>query len=170
MNETIEQYKQRIMSYSAGKNPLKVQAATAAKIEKLIKRVTPAKLRKRPAPGKWSVTEIVAHLSEAEIVISYRMRSILGEPGTPIAAYDQEKWAEAGNYAKRNPHTQVVVFRTLRAANLALLKSLKPEQWKHFGMHAERGEESIERIVQLMAGHDINHLLQIEAILATKRK
>ena len=46
----------------------------------------------------------------------------------------------------------------------------RPEQWKQFGIHAERGEESVERIVEMMAGHDINHLRQIEAILAVVTK
>jgi hypothetical protein len=46
----------------------------------------------------------------------------------------------------------------LREANLALLKSLQPEQWKHDGMHSERGQESIEQIVRMFAGHDIDHL------------
>ena len=170
MNETIEQYKQRIQSYAAGKVPLKVQAKTAEKIEKLIKRIPIAKLRKRPAPDKWSITEIIAYLEDAEIVTSYRIRRILGAPGTQIEAYDQEKWAEAENNAKRDPHAALAVFQTLRVANLALLKSLKPEQWKHFGMHAERGEESIERITEMIAGHDINHLIQIEAILGGGRK
>jgi hypothetical protein len=170
MNETIEQYKQRIQGYAAGKEPLKVQAKTAEKLEKLIKRVPNSKLRKRPAPEKWSVTEIITHLEDAEIVTSYRIRRILGAPGTPIEAYDQEKWAEAENNGKRDPHAALGVFRTLRAANLALLKSLKPEQWKHSGMHSERGEESIERITEMIAGHDINHLMQIEALLGRKRK
>ena len=98
------------------------------------------------------------------------MRRILGAPGTAIEAYDQEKWAEAENNAKRDPQAALGVFKALRAANLKLLKSLKPEQWKHFGMHAERGEESIERITQMIAGHDINHVIQIEAILGGQRK
>jgi hypothetical protein len=166
MNETIEQYKQRIQSYAAGKEPLKVQAKTAEKIEKLIKRIPKSKLRKRPAPDKWSITEIIAHLEDAEIVTSYRIRRILGAPGTQIEAYDQEKWAEAENNAKRDSDAALGVFKTLRTANLKLLKSLKPEQWNHFGIHSERGEESIERITEMIAGHDINHMLQIEAILA----
>ena len=170
MNETIEQYKLRIQGYAAGKEPLEVQAKTAEKIEKLIKRMPNAKLRKRPAPDKCSITEIIAHLEDAEIVTSYRIRRILGAPGTQIEAYDQEKWAEAENNAKHDPHAALAVFQNLRVANLALLKSLKPEQWKHFGMHAERGEESIERITEMIAGHDINHLIQIDAILGGQRK
>jgi DinB superfamily len=57
----------------------------------------------------------------------------------------------------------------LRDANLALYKSLTPQQWKHHGVHAERGEESIERIVLMMAGHDINHLEQVAGILGSKK-
>lgn len=56
----------------------------------------------------------------------------------------------------------------LREENLALLQSLEPEQWKHYGVHFERGQESIEHIVRMCAGHDINHLQQIEKILASK--
>ena len=63
----------------------------------------------------------------------------------------------------------ISIIRTLREANLALLKSLAPEQWKQYGLHAERGEESIERIARMMAGHDLNHLKQLEKILNSKK-
>jgi hypothetical protein len=165
MNETAQQYTQRILSHAQGKQPLTVQAATAKKLERLIKGVSAAKLRKRPAPDKWSVSEILAHLSETEIVGGFRMRMILGAPGTPIAAFDQDAWVVSGHYEKRDPRKSLELFRTVREANLALLKSLTPEQWKHYGMHAERGQETIERIVQMFAGHDLNHLAQIEKIL-----
>jgi hypothetical protein len=170
MPETFEQYKQRIMGFVAGKEPLKVQASTAKQIEKLIKGVPKGRLMKRPAPTKWSVGEILAHIADTEIVAGYRMRSVLGAPGTPIPAFDQDKWAEAENYATQDPRLSLEVYRTVREANLRLLKSLRPEQWKHFGIHSERGEESVERITQMMAGHDLNHLGQIVAILAPKKK
>ena len=50
-----------------------------------------------------------------------------------------------------------------------MLKTLTPEQWKQFGTHSERGQESIERIVQMVAGHDLNHIQQIEQIVAAKK-
>ncbi|HEY1469199.1 MAG TPA: DinB family protein [Candidatus Acidoferrum sp.] len=169
MKETVQEYVQRIQSKIAGQDPLKVQAATAKKLERLIKGATPAKLRKRPTPEKWSAAEILAHLADAEIVVSWRLRSILGAPGTPIQAYDQDAWEAAGNYAKRDPRKSLEQFRVLRDANLALYKNLTPQQWKHHGVHAERGEESIERVAQMMAGHDINHLEQVAGILASKK-
>ena len=85
--------------------------------------------------------------------------------GAPVAAFDQDSWATAGHYDKRDPRKSLEQFRVLREANLALLKSLKPEQWKHYGMHSERGQESIEKIAQMCAGHDLNHLQQVEKIL-----
>ena len=165
VNETPQQYTQRVLSHLAGKQPLAIQSATAKKLERLIRSVPRAKLRKRPAPDKWSVSEILAHLADAEIVAGFRMRLILGSPGAPIAAFDQDAWATSGHYDKRDPRKSLEQFGAFRDANLALLKSLTADQWKHYGIHSERGEESIEHIAKMFAGHDINHLQQIERIL-----
>jgi hypothetical protein len=169
MPETAQQYTQRIVAHAQGQDPIKVQSATPKKLARLIKGIPTAKLRKRPAPDKWSVAEILAHLADVEIVVGWRMRSILGSPGTPISAFDQDAWVIAGHYEKRDPKESIELQRTLREANLALLKSLSPDQWKHFGQHAERGQESIEHVVRMIAGHDINHISQIERILTPKK-
>jgi len=166
MSETPQQYIKRVTGYVAGQEPLKVQAQTAKKLERLIKGVSTAKLRKRPAPDKWSVSEILAHLADTEIVGGFRTRLILGSPGTPIAAFDQDAWVTSGHYDTRDPRKSLEQFRALRETNLALLKSLTPEQWKHYGMHSERGQESVEQITRMFAGHDLNHIQQIERILA----
>jgi hypothetical protein len=170
MSETAQQYIQRMLGNIVGQDGIKVQSSTAKKLDRLTKNVPSAKLHKRPAPDKWSVTEILAHLADAEIVLAWRLRSILGSPGTSIQAFDQDAWVAAGRYGQRDPRKCLEQFRVVREANLALLKSLSPDQWKHFGMHAERGQETIEHITRMMAGHDINHLRQIEGILAVPRR
>jgi hypothetical protein len=169
MTETPQEYTRRMLETAGGQDSRKVQAATPAKLERLIRGVPARKLRKRPAPGKWSVAEILAHLADGEIVVGWRMRQILGAPGITLQPFDQDVWAAAGHYDKREAHKSVAQFRAAREGNLALLKSLTPEQWKHFGMHAERGKESIEHIVRMHAGHDINHLKQVERILAATK-
>jgi uncharacterized damage-inducible protein DinB len=168
MTETADQYRKRMLSHLEGRDPLKLQAAAPAKLAKLLKGVSPARARKRPAPGKWSIAEIVAHIADTELVGGYRIRAILGQPGTQIIGFDQDAWVTALHYDKRDLRKSFEQYRGLREANLALLKSLTPEQWKHHGMHSERGEESVEMIVLMFAGHDINHLGQIERILAPK--
>jgi uncharacterized damage-inducible protein DinB len=169
MNETPQEYIQRILAQLEGKDSLKVQAATAAKLGRLIQRASAAKLHKRPAPGKWSAGEILAHLADCEIVTGWRVRQILGAPGTSLQAFDQDGWAAAGHYEKRDARKSLEQFRAAREGNLALLKTLTPEQWKHHGTHAERGVETIEHIVRIMAGHDLNHLGQVERIVAAKK-
>jgi DinB superfamily len=169
MKETVKEYVQRIQRKLGDQDPLKVQAATAKKLAKFIKGKSPAALRKRPAPDKWSAAEILAHLADVEIVQSWRMRSILGQPGIAIQAFDQDAWVLAGHYDQRDARSSLEQFCVLRKLNLALLNSLTPEQWKHHGVHSERGQESIERIVRMVAGHDVNHLEQIEALLARKK-
>ena len=169
MRETPEQYRKRMLSQLGGKDPLKLQAGAPKKIDRLLKGVPAAKLRKRPAPGKWSVAEIIAHVADTELVGGFRIRLILGAPGTPITPFDQDVWVTALHYANRDVRKSLEQFRALREANLALLKTLTREQWQLHGMHAERGRETVETIVAMFAGHDINHIQQIEAILAPKK-
>jgi hypothetical protein len=168
MNETAQQYIQRMTAHVEGKQPLAVLAATAKKLERLIKGMPTGKLRKRPAADKWLISEIMAHLADAEIVIGFRLRMVLGAPGTPITAYDQDSWVTSGHYKKRDPRKSLELFRVVRDANLALLKSLTPHQWKHYGMHSERGQETVEHIVRMTAGHDLNHLQQIGRTFSAK--
>jgi hypothetical protein len=167
--ETPQEYIKRILGHVEGQDAVKVQAATAKKLERLVKGVPASKLRKRPAADKWSVIEILAHLADTEIVGGFRMRLILGSPGTPIQAFDQDAWVVVGHYDKRDARKSIEQFRALREANLSLLKSLTPDQWKQHGIHSERGEETVAHIARMFAGHDLNHLLQIERIVAPRR-
>jgi hypothetical protein len=165
MPETFEQYRNRLLELSKGQNPLKLQAAAPQRLARLLKGVPRAKLRKRPAPGKWSIHEIMTHLADTEIVLGFRIRLVLGSPGTPIMGFDQDAWVENCHYDKRDTSTALEQFTALRKSNLALFKAVRPEQRNHSGMHSERGEENVETMISMMAGHDLNHIAQIERIL-----
>jgi hypothetical protein len=166
MQETAQQYTQRILGQIEGQDAIKVQRATAANLKKLVRGLTPRQLKWKPQPEKWSIAEIAAHLADVEIVIGWRMRSIIGASGTTIQPFDQDAWASAFQYSKREAKQSVDFFRVLRENNLAMLKALPPEAWDFYGMHLERGKETIAHVVRMMAGHDTNHLLQIEGIVA----
>jgi hypothetical protein len=165
MQETAEQYISRILGYVQGQDAIKVQRATTGKLKKLTARLTPSQLKWRPEPTKWSIAEIIAHLADTEIVASWRMRSVIGENGITIQPFDQDQWASAFNYRDRNAHRSLELFRMLRESNLAMLKEIAPEVWDNYGMHLERGKESIAHLARMFAGHDTNHILQIERIV-----
>lgn len=170
MQETPQQYTQRMLSHSAGKDPVRLQQAAPKKLAALTKRLSKKHLTRRPAPGKWSIAEILAHLADAELVIGWRMRLILGANGAPIQAFDQDVWAETFKYARRDPKTSLETFRVLRENNIRVLKSVPRSSWQNYGMHQERGQETVDHIVRMIAGHDLNHLQQVEKIAKESRK
>jgi len=169
MQETAQEYTQRLLGYTEGKQPLAIQRSTPAKLAALVKRLSRQQIAKRPAKDKWSVAEILAHLADTELVVSWRIRQTLTANGTPIQAYDQDAWAEAFKYGRRDPKVALNTFRTLRENNLALLKTVSKDLLENYGLHQERGKESVNRIVQMVAGHDVNHLQQIERIVKAAR-
>jgi len=167
MADSVE-YLQRLTLITKDKDPLAVQAETAPTIAALIHRVPDADLKRRSAPGKWSVVEIVAHLAEDELVTSWRYRQMLEHPGCSLAGFDQDKWAARGRYEEWSSQEALDMFRSLRTANLRMLRALKSEEWMRFGEHAERGRISVRDLAVHMAGHDLNHLAQIRALLANQ--
>jgi len=163
--ETVVEYTQRLLSYSEGSDPLLILGSTADKLAGLIKDQPREQLFRAPAPGKWSIAQIIAHLADAELAIAWRLRQILSTNAVPLQAYDQDSWAATFNYAERDPHESLSTFRALRAADVALLKSVPKSLWDNYGMHQERGKETIHHMANMTAGHDLNHLRQIEKIV-----
>lgn len=164
VSDEFKRYMQRMKSYVGRRDPMKMQAAMPAQLARAVRGLRRAQLTRRPRPRKWSIQEIVGHLADTEIVYGFRLRMMLAQPGAPIQAYDQDKWANNLGY-KRQPIGKLLEqIRVLRGANLRLVKSL-PRAWRNrYGMHSERGRESVARTLRLLAGHDVNHLNQIRAI------
>jgi hypothetical protein len=162
--EGAASYKARILGLQAGADFLALQATAPAKLAALVAGLSAEQLAHRPAPGKWSIQEIVAHLADDELVGGYRLRTILASPGAAVQAFDQDVWASTGRYDSRNVSASLELFRVLREANLALLDSIGADEWDMFGVHTERGVESVRDIAMYFAGHDINHFQQIAAI------
>src|SRR5262245_53444885 len=157
-------YKAKILGYQEGADFLALQAEAPQKLASLIEGLASEDLSRRPTPDKWSIQELVAHLADDELVGAYRIRMILSAPGTEIQAFDQDTWSRTGRYDRTDARLSLEMFRVLRESNLALLHALRPEEWDLFGIHAERGVESIRDIAMYYAGHDLNHFKQIEAI------
>jgi hypothetical protein len=168
MQETPQEYMKRVLGYSAGKDALSLQQAAPKKLAALLKGKNKKQLARRPAPDKWSVAEIVAHMADSEVAIAWRLRQILSRNGIPLQAYDQDAWATTFDYVHRDPKQSLEMFRILRESNIALLKSVPRKLWDNYGVHQERGNESVAHTVRLIAGHDLNHLQQVEKIVKAK--
>jgi hypothetical protein len=163
-------YGKRILSNVIGKDPMKVLARTPRRLRQLVKGLKKKQLRYQPAPGRWSIAHIINHLADAELAGAFRLRMMVSQSGSPILAYDQDAWANALGYDQADVEEKIKLFSTVRNSQLAIWQSLHDDDWERFGMHAERGKETVERFAQLHAGHDINHINQIEAIRGLFKK
>ena len=151
-------------SWLDGKDPLEVIRATPGRLEKSIEGSLSETLNRAPAAGKWSVRDILCHLADCEVVFAFRLRQALAEDHHVIQPFDQDRWA--ATYAHYEANAALAVFSTVRLWNLALISGLGPDSFAKTLNHPERGDMTFQVVVETMAGHDLNHLGQIEAILA----
>jgi hypothetical protein len=160
MNEDAQSYKSRLNSYVGDKDPIQVLSLTPELLQQIV-RECDAKEFHQSESGKWSRAQVLAHLVESEIVVAYRLRIIANDPGVHIQAYDQNQWIKNATYLFKNPQVAVESFQLLRKMNLAFISALPEEATNAYGIHAERGKESIHDLLRLIAGHDLNHLKQL---------
>jgi hypothetical protein len=163
--ETFQEYSARLLALSAGADPFEVLGSTPAAIGRLIGGRSAAELQRSPEPGRWSVAQIVSHFADSEIVFAYRIRMILASPGTAIQAYDQDAWSRAQRAESSDAHRSLALFTPIRESMLRLLRGLNAEELERYGIHAERGRETVRHLLALYAGHDRNNLAQIERLL-----
>jgi hypothetical protein len=143
--------------------PLRVLAATSRRLERISDEIGLEQANTAPASGKWSAREIICHLADCEMVFGFRLRQTFAENDHRIQPFDQEKWAL--NYFAYSLRDALTTFGAIRNWNLALLRSLSPEAQSKPVTHPERGAMTFRTIVETMAGHDLNHLEQLEAIV-----
>lgn len=144
------------------RTPLDVISETPRRVAQLVEKIGPDRLETPPAPGKWSVRDIISHLADGEMVFAFRLRQTLAEDHHVIQPFDQDLWAKS--YPSCDASLALAVLTALRAWNIALIRSVKPADLSKPVTHPERGTMTFQTIVETMAGHDRNHIQQIEAI------
>jgi DinB family protein len=157
-------YVSAILELLGDREPAAVLRDTASALPRAVEGLSPQQLRQPECPGKWSIGQILQHLADAEIVWAWRMRLILAQDRPQVIGYDQDLWAERLHYDEADPSEALELFAVLRRANQRLVERASPAELKRVGVHAERGEESLEYIRRLYAGHDLLHLRQIDRV------
>jgi uncharacterized damage-inducible protein DinB len=149
-------------SHIGDRAPLDVISETPGRLAQLVETIGPARLEVSPAPGKWSARDILSHLADAEIVFSFRLKQTLAEDHHVIQPFDQDLWAKS--YPSCDAKLAFAALSAVRAWNLALIRSVKAADLSKPVTHPERGTMTFQTIVETMAGHDRNHIKQMEAI------
>ncbi len=159
-------YVAAILDLLGSREPLSVARDTPAALRRAIDGLSPAALRTPERPGKWSIAHVLQHLADSDLVWGWRVRLILAQDRPPLTGYDQDLWAEHLHYEESDPFESLETFTVLRRGNLRLVERASPSDLKRVGVHVERGEESLEHLLRLYAGHDLLHLNQVARIRA----
>ena len=149
-------------SFLGGRDARAVVSETAARLTSHVERLGEDGLKRSTAPGKWSAGAILCHLADCEIAFGFRLRQALAEPHHIIQPFDQDAWAKP--YETLDPRMALDMFTAARRWNIALLGAIAPREFGKKLSHPERGEMTLATIVETMAGHDLNHLAQLERI------
>jgi uncharacterized damage-inducible protein DinB len=155
---------ERYVKALAGDDPIESQRKAPKRIKKLLRGLSEKELARRPAEGKWSIKEVIAHLADGEVILGSRLRFVAAMDRPPILGYDQDAFVERLGIERVKTSQLFDAFAAVRSANVGLMQRLADEAWQRIGMHSERGEESIETMIVMYAGHDRIHEDQIEAI------
>ncbi len=133
-----------------------------AKLSEAIVALGPSGMGRSLGPGKWTVAEILCHLADTEIAFSFRWRQTLAKEDYVAQPFDQDLWAK--RYSSTPGEEALQTFLALRRWNGTLLDRLDPGDWDRELHHPELGAMSFRTLVEIMAGHDLNHLAQLRKL------
>lgn len=157
-------YQRHLLALLGDDDPAEVQAATPAALRALAAEAGD-RLTVRPEPEEWAVYGCLAHLADAELVMSTRYRFVLAHDEPPLIGYDQDRWVDRLHGDRGNVDAMLDLFEALRTANVALWRSTTGADRARVGMHAERGPESYDLAFRMIAGHDRFHIAQARRAL-----
>jgi uncharacterized damage-inducible protein DinB len=151
-----------------GRDAAEVMRATPALLDALLARFTAEEIATRPAPGKWSLREVLCHIADCEIAWAWRLRQTYGEDRPLLQGFEQDPWARAYSGVLYTTEQALRTWRTLRAWNLALIETLSDEDKARPAVHAEAGAMTLWTLVEIAAGHDLHHIAGLEKLVAAR--
>lgn len=164
--DQAREYISAVLALLGSRDPYSVLEATPDALNALVDDLPEERMARPERAGKWSIRQVLRHLADSELVWAYRLRLVWAQERPQLTGYDQDAWAERLGYADSDPVESLTEFAVLRRSNLKLLASASETDLKRVGVHVERGQESVEHMTKLYAGHDLLHLRQIERIRA----
>lgn len=156
---------ERYVKSLGDRDPIDAMNKAPKRVRKLVRDRSEKELAWKPAADKWSIKEVLAHLADGEVILGARMRFVAAMENPPLPGYDQDLFVARLGLEKTKSKDLLRAFEAMRELNVALLRRLPKDAFARVGLHAERGPESIQKMVGMYAGHDFVHEAQIERVL-----
>lgn len=116
----------------------------------------------KPEPHRWSVHEILIHITDSEANSYVRCRRLIAEPGLDVMAYDENSWARALRYHDLGIEEALELFRLLRKSTYNIIRDLPEETWSNTIHHPENGVMTMDDWLDNYERHIPVHMAQME--------
>lgn len=133
-------------------------------LREAIEGLTEEELRYKPAPDKWSIHQILIHVTDSEISSTSRLKKVLAEDKPMLISFDQEAWAKNLNYDLLDRNQHLLLFKLLRSSMQPILEHLTDEQSLREGVYVDQARFSFKQLLEFRVEHVRNHLDQIERV------
>ncbi len=111
----------------------------------------------RPKPDDWNILEVIGHIADGERLFGYRALSFARGDTTPLPSFDQDVFVAGANFSQRTLADMLDELTIVRAATLALFRSLEPAAWDRRGI-ASDNPVSVRGLAYIIAGHELHHV------------
>jgi hypothetical protein len=148
--------------YLGSRDPLVAIRESLERVLVLTRDWTPARFERSYAPGKWSARQVLTHLAQTELALGSRARLALSTPGFVAQPFDQDDWIALD--PRLSGREALDAFLALGRMNLVFFEGLSAAQRAIGFSHPEYGQLTVDWVLHQMAGHHINHLLQLESV------
>lgn len=135
-----------------------------ALLREAVEGLSEEELRFQPAPGKWSIHQIVIHVTDSEILSTHRLRKVLAEEEPLLLSFDQETWVDNLGYERLDLEQHLLLFQMLRASMLPILENLTTEQLERVGKYPDGERFMFKELLEFRVQHVRDHLAQIERV------
>jgi hypothetical protein len=146
------------------RDPLAAMSETPGRIRAVVSSLASADLERSYAPGKWTVRQLLVHLAQTELALPVRARMALTQEHYVAQPFDQNDWMAAES--RVDADTALGAYLGLRQMNLQFFSALSPAQRATAFHHPEYGDITVEWLMRQIAGHELHHLQQFEAVAA----
>ena len=150
-----------------GRDPAEVMRATPGRLMAVLNTLTPEQIGQKPAPGRWSVRELLCHLADCEVAWAWRLRQAYGEDHPTIQPFEQDPWARAYDGVGYTAEAAQMAWTALRGWNLALIETLSEADKLRPVTHPEVGPLTLWNLVEIAAGHDLHHLKSLGTLTSS---
>ncbi|GIN88248.1 hypothetical protein J6TS2_46340 [Heyndrickxia sporothermodurans] len=133
-------------------------------LREAIEGLTEEELRYKPAPDKWSIHQILIHVTDSEISSTSRLKKVLAEDEPNLISFDQNAWANNLRYDLLDREQYLLLFKLLRSSMQPILENLTSEQSKRVGVYVDQGRFTFKQLLEYRVLHVRDHLAQIERV------